>query len=59
MKSSLKDEEAVTSEVVGQAHVETVALKLFEFADSEDRAARFSRYLYIVLYHTYHMYAEI
>ena len=44
MKSILKDEEAVASDVVGQAHIETVALKLFEFADTEDRNARFSKY---------------
>lgn len=43
MKSALKEEEAVTNEVVGQAHIETVALKLFDFADAEDRAARFSK----------------
>lgn len=43
MKSTLEGEEAVSSDVVGQAHIETVALKLFEFADSEDRNARFSK----------------
>ena len=47
MKSSLKDEEAVGNDVVGQAHIETVALRLFEFADTEDRNARFSKYAYI------------
>ena len=40
----MKDEEAISNEVVGQAHIETVALKLFEFADNEDRSARFNRY---------------
>ena len=43
MKSALKEDEAVNSDVVGQVHIENVALKLFEFADTEDRAARFSR----------------
>ena len=43
MKSALKEDEAVNNDVVGQAHIETVALKLFEFADTEDRAARFTR----------------
>ena len=44
MKAALREEEAVNNEVVGQAHIETVALKLFDFADAEDRNARFSRY---------------
>ena len=43
IKSALREEEAVSSDVVGQAHIETVALRLFEFADAEDRAARFTR----------------
>ena len=57
MKSSLKDEEAVTSDVVGQAHIETVALRLFEFADTEDRNARFSKYVHFIT-HT-HLYMGI
>lgn len=44
MKSALKGEEAVSNDIVGQAHVEEVALKLFDFADAEDRAARFTKY---------------
>ena len=45
MKAALKadHEEAVSNDVVGQAHIETVAFKLFEFADNEDRASRFTR----------------
>ena len=37
------DEEAIHNEVVGQAHVENYALKVFLFADNEDRAARFNK----------------
>ena len=43
MKTVLKGEEALQSEIVGQAHVEEVGLKLFEHADKEDRAARFHK----------------
>ena len=43
MKGTLKSEEAVTTEVVGQAHIETVALRVFELADKEDRAANFTK----------------
>ena len=44
MKSELKNEQAISNDVVAQAHIETVALKLFEFADNEDRSAHFNRY---------------
>lgn len=37
------DEEAIHNEVVGQAHVESYALKVFLFADNEDRASRFNK----------------
>ncbi|OWF45848.1 vacuolar protein sorting-associated protein VTA1 homolog [Mizuhopecten yessoensis] len=42
MKTSMQDE-AITNEVVGQAHVEDYALKVFLFADNEDRAGRFNK----------------
>lgn len=42
-KASRKDEEAISSDVVAQAHIETRALKLFLWADGEDRAARFNK----------------
>ncbi|KAL3222903.1 hypothetical protein MRX96_049909 [Rhipicephalus microplus] len=42
-KAKRKDEEAITSDVVAQAHIETRALKLFLWADGEDRAARFNK----------------
>lgn len=37
------DSEAIHNEVVGQAHMENYALKVFLFADNEDRAARFNK----------------
>lgn len=43
MRRGLREEEALSSDVVAQAHIEDVALKLFEFADNEDRAARFHK----------------
>ncbi|CAG5131278.1 unnamed protein product [Candidula unifasciata] len=42
-KLQLKDEEAIHNNVCGQAHVENYALKLFLFADNEDRAGRFGK----------------
>ena len=42
VKTSLQ-EEAIHNEVVGQAHVEDYALKVFLFADNEDRAGRFNK----------------
>jgi len=40
---SLADEEALTSDVVAQAHIEAVGLKLFDYADKEDRDAHFHK----------------
>ncbi|WAR07039.1 VTA1-like protein [Mya arenaria] len=37
------DSEAVHNEVVGQAHMENYALKVFLYADNEDRASRFNK----------------
>lgn len=42
-KTLRKDNEAITSDVVAQAHIENRALKLFLWADGEDRAARFNK----------------
>ncbi|XP_076466083.1 LOW QUALITY PROTEIN: vacuolar protein sorting-associated protein VTA1 homolog [Babylonia areolata] len=36
-------DEAVHNEVVGQAHMENYALKVFLYADNEDRASRFNK----------------
>ena len=37
------ENEAIKSDIVGQAHMESCALQLFAYADTEDRAARFSK----------------
>ncbi|OWA50538.1 Vacuolar protein sorting-associated protein VTA1-like protein [Hypsibius exemplaris] len=42
-KKNLKTNEAVTTDIVAQAHVENYALKLFGWADAEDRASHFNR----------------
>ncbi|XP_074656435.1 vacuolar protein sorting-associated protein VTA1 homolog [Tubulanus polymorphus] len=43
MKGELAGEEVMQNDVVAGVHVENYALKVFEFADNEDRASRFSR----------------
>ncbi|ESO09762.1 hypothetical protein HELRODRAFT_186287 [Helobdella robusta] len=43
MKVQLKDNEAIQSELVGQAHVENYAIKLFFYADTEDRKSNFGK----------------
>lgn len=45
MKSQYKNEEAVQSQVVGQALVEKLALSIFHKADAEDRDAKFTKNL--------------
>ncbi len=42
-KKEHAENEAIHNEVVGQAHMEGYALKLFLYADNEDRAARFGK----------------
>lgn len=37
-------EEALNSEVVAEAHITEVALKLFQFADNADRDAKFGKW---------------
>lgn len=41
-KKELNDNEAITNDVAAQAHLENWALKLFLYADKNDRAANFS-----------------
>ena len=48
MKKDSSAEEAITNEVVGQAHMEHYALQMFLHADNEDRAGRFGKFVYIV-----------
>ncbi|XP_026164055.1 vacuolar protein sorting-associated protein VTA1 homolog isoform X2 [Mastacembelus armatus] len=43
MKKELSDNESITQEVVGNAHIENYALKMFLYADNEDRAGRFHK----------------
>jgi len=42
-KASQAEEEALHNEVIGQAHVENYAIKMFLYADNEDRAGRFNK----------------
>lgn len=42
-KKEFAANEAITNEVVAQAHIENYALKLFLWADTEDRASRFNK----------------
>lgn len=39
----LAENESVTSEIVASAYIENYAMKLFEWADKEDRASRFGK----------------
>ncbi|KAG8180468.1 hypothetical protein JTE90_002000 [Oedothorax gibbosus] len=43
IKKTRHDDEAITNEVVAQAHIENYALKLFLWADGEDRAGNFNK----------------
>ncbi|XP_068609817.1 vacuolar protein sorting-associated protein VTA1 homolog isoform X2 [Brachionichthys hirsutus] len=43
MKAELGDNDSITQEVVGNAHIENYALKMFLYADNEDRAGRFHK----------------
>jgi len=43
-KNKHRDLEAIQNEIIGQAHLENYALKLFFYADNEDRAGRFGKY---------------
>ncbi|KAM9797980.1 vacuolar protein sorting-associated protein VTA1 homolog [Neosynchiropus ocellatus] len=43
MKKEMSDNDSITQDVVGNAHIENYALKLFMYADNEDRAGRFHK----------------
>ncbi|GIY71178.1 vacuolar protein sorting-associated protein VTA1 homolog [Caerostris extrusa] len=43
IKKLKHDDETISNEVVAQAHIENYALKLFLWADNEDRAGRFNK----------------
>lgn len=42
-KKSMHDNESITNEIAAQAHIENHALKLFYWADSQDRAGVFNK----------------
>ncbi|GAA6081360.1 vacuolar protein sorting-associated protein VTA1 homolog isoform X1, partial [Tachysurus ichikawai] len=43
MKKELSTNESISQEIVGNAHIENYALKLFYYADNEDRSGRFHK----------------
>uniref|UniRef100_A0A8C8GUV0 Vta1/callose synthase N-terminal domain-containing protein n=1 Tax=Oncorhynchus tshawytscha TaxID=74940 RepID=A0A8C8GUV0_ONCTS len=43
MKKELTDNDSISQEVVGNAHIENYALKMFLYADNEDRSGRFHK----------------
>lgn len=43
MKKELGENESISQEVVGNAHIENYALKMFMYADNEDRSGRFHK----------------
>uniref|UniRef100_A0A8C1D3N4 Vacuolar protein sorting-associated protein VTA1 homolog n=1 Tax=Cyprinus carpio carpio TaxID=630221 RepID=A0A8C1D3N4_CYPCA len=45
MKKELSDNESISQEIVGNAHIENYALKMFLYADSEDRSGNFHKNL--------------
>lgn len=42
-KKTYKENEAISNEVVAQAHLENYALKLFLFADKQDRELNYGK----------------
>lgn len=43
MKKELAGQEAISQDIVAQAHIENFAMKLFEYADKNDRQSNFSK----------------
>ncbi|KAJ4919343.1 hypothetical protein JOQ06_029545 [Pogonophryne albipinna] len=43
MKKELGENDSISQEVVGNAHIENYALKMFLYADNEDRSGRFHK----------------
>ncbi|TNM94550.1 hypothetical protein fugu_017309 [Takifugu bimaculatus] len=43
MKKEMSDNESITQEVVGNAHIENYAIKMFLYADNEDRSGHFHK----------------
>lgn len=50
VKKQYADNEAVTNEVAAQAHIENYALKLFLYADKQDREENFGKWVKTILY---------
>lgn len=48
-KKQHHEQETITNEVVAQAHLENYALKLFTYADQQDRAANFNKYALVFI----------
>ncbi|GLH12491.1 Putative vacuolar protein sorting-associated protein VTA1 [Gryllus bimaculatus] len=42
-KQALADNESITNDIAAQAHIENYALKLFVYADTQDRASNFGK----------------
>lgn len=49
-KQLLSDNEAITNDIAAQAHLENYALKLFTWADSQDRAGVFNKLVKLYLF---------
>lgn len=45
MKKTHADNEALTNDVAAQAHIENYALKLFLYADKQDREENFGKWV--------------
>lgn len=48
VKKEHAENEAITNEVAAQAHMENYALKLFLYADKQDREGNFGKYVNLI-----------
>ncbi|CAJ0585297.1 unnamed protein product, partial [Mesorhabditis spiculigera] len=55
IKKQLGNNDAITSEVVAQAYIENVAMKLFDFADKKEKAGQIDKNLVHAFYTAGHM----
>lgn len=46
-KKELSNNEAITNDMCAQAAIEEYVLKMFKFADEQDRAENFNKYVYL------------
>lgn len=49
-EKEMNENDVIHNETVAQAHIENYADKLFNFADAQDRATNFGKYVYILFY---------